>query len=89
VPSNFILHQNYPNPFNPTTKIKFDITKLSDVKIIIFDAVGREVKNFAQKNMSAGSYEYEFNGENLSSGIYFFRLETKDFVKTMKMVMVK
>ena len=83
------LYQNYPNPFNPTTKIKFDIPKLSDVKIIIFDAVGREVKNVTQNNMTAGSYEYEFNGENLSSGIYYFKLQTNEFAKTVKMVLVK
>ncbi len=87
--NNFNLYQNYPNPFNPTTKIKFDIPKQSDVKIIIFDGLGREIKNISQSNLTAGSYEYEFNGESLSSGIYYFKLETNDFSKTMKMVMVK
>ncbi len=86
---DFNLYQNYPNPFNPTTKIKFDIPKLSDVQLIIFDAVGREVKNITQNNMTAGSYEYEFNGENLSSGIYYFKLQTNGFAKTVKMVLVK
>jgi len=86
---DFQLYQNYPNPFNPVTKIKFDIPKSLDVKLIIFDAVGREVKNITQNNMIAGSYEYEFNGENLSSGIYYFKLQTNEFSKTMKMVLVK
>lgn len=89
IAGDYRLHQNYPNPFNPTTKIKFDIPKLSDVKIVIFDAVGREVKNITQNNMTAGSYEYEFNGENLSSGIYYFKLQTSEFNKTVKMVLVK
>ena len=89
IADDFKLYQNYPNPFNPTTKIKFDIPKLSDVKLIIFDAVGREVKNITQNNMTAGGYEYEFNGENLSSGIYYFKLQTNDFNKTVKMVLVK
>ncbi len=89
VPDNIILSQNYPNPFNPTTKIKFDIPKSSDVKLIIFDAVGRVVRSITKNNLTAGSYEYEFNGESLSSGIYYFKLETNDFSKTMKMVMVK
>ena len=89
VSDKFILYQNYPNPFNPTTKIKFDIPKSSDIKITIFDAVGREVNNITQNNLNAGSYEYEFNGENLSSGIYYFKLQTKEFVKTVKMVMMK
>jgi hypothetical protein len=89
IPDNFTLHQNYPNPFNPATKIKFDIPKLSDVKIIIFDAVGREVKNISQNNLNAGSYEYEFNGENLSSGIYYFRFQAGEFSNTVKMVLMK
>jgi len=87
--ADFRLHQNYPNPFNPTTKIKFDIPKASDVKLIIFDAAGRVIKNITQNNLTAGSYEYAFNGESLSSGIYYFRLETNDFAKTVKMVLVK
>lgn len=86
---NFSLYQNYPNPFNPTTKIKFDIPKSSDVKLIIFDAVGREMKNITQNNLAAGSYEYEFNGESLSSGIYYFKLQANEFSKTMKMALVK
>jgi len=89
LPSEFNLYQNYPNPFNPTTKIKFDIPKLSDVKIIVFDAVGREIKNITQNNLTPGSYEYEFNGENLSSGIYYFKLQTNDFSKSVKMVLLK
>jgi len=89
IADKYSLYQNYPNPFNPTTKIKFDIPKLSDIKLIIFDAVGREVKNITQNNLATGSYEYEFNGESLSSGIYYFRLETHEFVKTVKMALVK
>ncbi|MBS1515974.1 MAG: T9SS type A sorting domain-containing protein [Bacteroidetes bacterium] len=86
---DFALSQNYPNPFNPTTKVKFDIPKLSDVNITIFDAVGREVKNISQNNLSAGSYEYVFSGENLSSGIYYFKLQAGEFSKTVKMLLVK
>jgi hypothetical protein len=89
VAKEYELYQNYPNPFNPTTKIKFDIPKLSDVKIIVFDAVGREVKNITQNNLTAGSYEYEFSGENLSSGIYYFKLQTNEFSKSIKMALVK
>jgi len=85
----FALHQNYPNPFNPTTKIKFDIPKLSDIKITVFDAVGREVKNLSQQNLTAGSYEYDFNGANLSSGVYYFTLTSGEFKKTVKMLLMK
>ncbi|MBS1515973.1 MAG: T9SS type A sorting domain-containing protein [Bacteroidetes bacterium] len=89
IPAKFTLYQNYPNPFNPTTKVKFDIPKLSDVNIIIFDAIGREIKNVSQNNLNAGSYEYKFNGENLSSGIYYLKLNAGEFSKTVKMILMK
>ena len=85
----FILYQNYPNPFNPTTKIKFEIPKSSDAKIIIYDALGKEISNIFKAGLAPGSYEYEFSGENLSSGVYYYRLETNDFSKTMKMILIK
>jgi len=85
----YSLHQNYPNPFNPITKIKFDIPKISDVKITIYDALGKEVSNIFKAGLTTGSYEYEFSGENLSSGVYYYRFETKDFSKTMKMILLK
>lgn len=89
LPNSFYLYQNYPNPFNPVTKIKFKIPKLSDVKITIYDALGKEVSNIFKAGLTTGSYEYDFNGENLSSGVYYYNLETKDFSKTMKMILLK
>jgi len=76
IPNSFILYQNYPNPFNPTTKIKFDITQdvrrqTQDVRLIVYNAIGREVVTLINEKLSAGSYEVEFDGANLASGVYF------------------
>ncbi|MBS1495238.1 MAG: T9SS type A sorting domain-containing protein [Bacteroidetes bacterium] len=89
IPSQYKLYNNYPNPFNPITKIKFDLPKNSFVKINVLDITGKVVSEILNANLSAGSYETEFNGANLSSGIYYYRLETNDFVETKKMILVK
>ena len=89
VPSSFSLSQNYPNPFNPYTKIKFDITKLSDVKLIVYNILGREVATIVNERLKAGTYEVDFEGRELPSGVYFYRLITDEFVDVKKMVLVK
>ena len=89
VPSSFSLSQNYPNPFNPNTKIKFDITKLSDVKLVVFDILGREVAVLVNERLKAGTYEVAFDGTNLPSGVYFYRLITDKFVDVKKMLYIK
>ena len=78
VPNSFKLYQNYPNPFNPSTNIRFAITKYSEVKISIFDLLGREILNWnSNESLKPGIYEYLFTGENLSSGVYIYRLTAK------------
>ncbi|HEY5124404.1 MAG TPA: T9SS type A sorting domain-containing protein [Ignavibacteria bacterium] len=89
IPKSFKLEQNYPNPFNPTTKIKFDIPKVSNIKLTIYDIIGKEISILVNEKVSPGSYEVEFNGEKYSSGIYFYRLETPDFVQTNKIILLK
>jgi hypothetical protein len=89
VPSEYSLGQNYPNPFNPNTVIKFDIMKKSFVKIIVYDISGREVKRLAEQELNAGKYSVNFDGGNLSSGIYFYSLLAGDFTETKKMILVK
>lgn len=89
LPGEFYLKQNYPNPFNPTTKIKFDLPKNSFVKINVFDITGRILSEIVNQNLSAGSYEADFNGANLSSGIYYYRIDAGDFTATKKMILVK
>lgn len=89
LPNKFVLSQNYPNPFNPTTKIKYQIPELSNVKLSVYDILGREVRTLVNEEKPAGSYEVEFNGTDLSSGIYFYRIETAKYSDTKKFVLLK
>lgn len=89
LPKEFKLYQNFPNPFNPVTSIKFDIPKASSVKIKIYDVLGKEVSNLVNQDMEPGRYEVNWDGSDNASGIYFYKIETKDFTKVMKMVLIK
>ncbi|MCX6165053.1 MAG: T9SS type A sorting domain-containing protein, partial [Ignavibacteriae bacterium] len=89
IPDKFQLHQNYPNPFNPTTNIKFDLAKESNVKLIIYDALGREIVTLVNQLMKPGFYSYSFNGKNLASGIYFYKIVTSEFTDIKKMLIMK
>ncbi|HMQ79922.1 MAG TPA: T9SS type A sorting domain-containing protein [Ignavibacteria bacterium] len=87
-PSDFNLIQNFPNPFNPVTNIKFDIPKDVNVSIKIYDILGSEVFG-VNEYKKAGSYEVKFDGSNLASGIYFYKIDTDRFSDTKKMVLLK
>ena len=89
VPDRFNLNQNYPNPFNPTTNIKFDIAKSGFANVTIYNSVGKEVARLVNENLSPGSYEVNWNATGVSSGIYYYRLETLEYTSTRKMVLVK
>jgi type IX secretion system substrate protein len=89
LPSKFYLYQNYPNPFNPTTNIKFDLPKSGHVKITVYDIAGKVVEIIADKDFNAGSYIADFKADNLSSGIYFYKIETADFTAIRKMMLIK
>jgi hypothetical protein len=93
-PSEFLLAQNYPNPFNLTTKIEFTLVKSGFVSLNIYDLLGRKVRTLVSERLSSGYKSVLWDGRNDSgkdvvSGIYFYRLKTKAFEKTMKMVMIK
>lgn len=88
-PLSYSLSQNYPNPFNPTTKIKFDIMRLGDVKIIVYDITGREIQALVNEKLSPGTYEVSFDGSQLTSGVYFYKLITGGFTETKKMILIK
>lgn len=88
-PYQFALEQNYPNPFNPTTTIQYELATPSEVKLRVFDVLGREVVALVNARQNAGRYRAEFNASALSSGVYFYRLETQDFTQTRKMFLVK
>lgn len=89
VPEKYELSQNYPNPFNPVTNIKFQVPQSGAVKLIVFDILGKEVATLVNEVKQAGVYTVDFNGANLSSGAYFYRLETQSFTDTKKMLLVK
>ena len=89
LPIKFNLYQNYPNPFNPVTVIKYDIPENSKVKISVFDATGREVKNLVNDTKSPGAYEVIFNGVSLASGVYYYKLEAGNFSDVKKLILLK
>ncbi len=90
IPSEFKLYQNYPNPFNPFTKISYELRVTSYVKLTVHDVLGNEAMKLVDENQKSGSYETEFNGNNLSSGIYFYTLLiNEDVIDTKKMILLK
>jgi len=88
-PNKFSLSQNYPNPFNPQTKIKFAVPKSSFTKLIIYDLLGREVETLVNEELKPGTYEADWDGSNYSSGVYFYKIISGDFVEIKKMVLMK
>lgn len=89
VPFTYELDQNYPNPFNPKTFIRFKISEKSDVKINVYDVRGRKIKTLVDGTYNIGSYLIEFNSSDISSGVYFYTMETRDIILTKKMVVLK
>ncbi|CAN5561545.1 M1 family aminopeptidase [soil metagenome] len=89
IPVNYELSQNYPNPFNPVTKINFGISKPGFVKLQVFDLTGKIISTLVNENMNAGNYSVDFDGASLSSGVYFYRIETPGFVQNRTMMLVK
>jgi len=88
-PADFVLRQNYPNPFNPNTTITFGVPVKANVVLKVFNSLGEEVSQLVNEEKSAGTYEVEFNGKDLTSGIYFYRIQAGDFVETKKMILMK
>jgi hypothetical protein len=88
-PSKYSLSQNYPNPFNPITNVKFSMLNARDVKLVVYDVMGREVQTLVNEKLSAGTYEVKFDGSMLNSGIYFYKMMTDGFTETKKMLMIK
>jgi hypothetical protein len=89
IPQHYELFQNYPNPFNPTTKIQFGLPKGSFVKLVVYDALGREIETLVNEQLNAGTFEVEWNAANFTSGVYFYKLESEGIVDIKKMVLVK
>jgi subtilisin-like proprotein convertase family protein len=89
IPNKYFVDQNYPNPFNPVTNIKFGLPNAGNVKLVVFDILGREVATLVNEFKAAGQYTADFDASMLSSGAYFYRIEAGDFVETKKMLLVK
>ncbi len=88
-PVTFSLQQNYPNPFNPTTIIRYSLATSEKVSLKVYDVLGRVVADLVESEKAAGTYQVVFKGENLSSGVYFYRLQAGAFVKTKRMMLTK
>ena len=89
IPSEYSLLQNYPNPFNPETTIEYNLPIAGSVSLRIFDVLGREIKTLLQGDQPAGKHSVSFNAAGLSSGIYYYKLQSGTFVQTRKMILVK
>jgi hypothetical protein len=87
--NTFNLAQNYPNPFNPSTQIQYSIAEAGLVSIKVFDILGRQVAELVNQNQSAGTYTVNFNAQNLSTGVYIYKIESGSFQASRKMVLMK
>ena len=88
-PKDFALNQNYPNPFNPSTVISYQLSVISNVKLSIFDMLGREVATLVNEKKPAGSYAVQWNAMGMPSGIYFYRLQAGTYAETKKLILLK
>jgi len=89
MPKDFSLVQNYPNPFNPSTQIAFSLPTASTVKLEVFDLLGRRVALLADGMLNAGYHTRLFDGSDLSSGMYLYRIQAGDFIQVKKMMLLK
>ncbi|MCK5085864.1 MAG: T9SS type A sorting domain-containing protein [Melioribacteraceae bacterium] len=87
--NKFNLNQNYPNPFNPTTIINYELKALGHVKLMVYNILGKEVAELVNEKQYPGRYKIKFNGAELPSGVYFYRLIAGNFVDTKSMVLIK
>jgi len=88
-PLSYNLSQNYPNPFNPSTTIKYSVPKASFVHLTVYNVIGQQVAELVNHEQSPGKYSVTFDGANVTSGIYFYRIEAGSFVQTNKMILLK
>ncbi len=89
VPKTFLLEQNYPNPFNPSTTIRYQLPAAGEVKLEVYDVLGKKVATLVNERQAAGVYQALWNASGLASGVYFYRLQAGNFVATKKMMLVK
>ncbi len=89
MPASYSLSQNYPNPFNPSTTIRYALPHSSHVTLVVYDALGRRVAELVNGTIEAGYHDVVFDARTLASGVYFYKLETADFVQVRKLMMIR
>jgi hypothetical protein len=89
IPASFVLNQNYPNPFNASTNISFEAVKPGNLKLAVYDLLGKEIVILLDGYYRAGRYMIDFDASDLSSGVYFYRLRAGDVIETRRMVLLK
>ena len=89
LPSSYELSQNYPNPFNPTTTIQYALPVQLYVRLVVYNTIGQQVEIIVNKQEDPGYHKVVFSGSNLASGIYFYRLQAGDYIKTKKLILLK
>lgn len=88
-PVGYFLNQNYPNPFNPSTEISFSLAKSSFVTLEVYNSLGQKVAALINDKMNPGSYKVKFNASNLSSGIYYYKIQAGEFHSVKKMLLLQ
>jgi len=89
LPVDYSLSQNYPKPFNPITTINYSIPKINHISIIVYNSIGEEVVRLVDKFQLVGNYNVIFNGNNISSGVYFYQIKAGEYLETKKMLLIK
>ena len=89
VPGKFELSQNYPNPFNPTTLISYQLPVASNVRLVVYDIIGREVAVLVNERKATGSYEVKFDASGLATGVYIYRMQAGMYVQTKKLLLLR
>jgi len=88
-PREFKLGQNYPNPFNPSTTISFELPGASQISLKIHNSAGQHVATLLEDDLTAGNYQFQWNSQNLPSGIYYYTLKSRSFSQTKRMILLK
>jgi len=89
VPAEYRIYQNYPNPFNPSTNIKFDVPDNSNIRLAVYDITGKEMEVLYNGKLTPGSYEFKWDASKFASGVYFYRMQSQDFIETRRMLLIK
>jgi len=89
VPTEYLLEHNYPNPFNPSTVIAYSIPKASHVSIKVFDLLGNLITTLVNQYQEAGKFKVKFNADELSNGVYFYKIQSGSFTDIKKMLLLK